>query len=138
MTTPEGYEQYYPAADGTMHDDSVSAFMVRREYGRRGPGSEIFIMALIFTGIFLVMFGKMMLGVIFKVDDNDTEETLLMLSTILSGLGGGLASMGLIWGGLGYTDYSDTIRIGLLIAGGICLGLFICGGLGLWDMMRLF
>lgn len=95
-------------------------------------------MVLIFVGIILAMVGKIIIAVMFKVDDSDAVENLMMISTIMTGIGGGLAAMGLIWGGLGNANFGDNLRLGLIIAGGIAIGLYIGSGMGLWSLLGLF
>lgn len=138
MTTPSGYQQYDPSAGYSTPSSPVTSSMATSYYDRQPQSGGTGIMVLIFVGIILAMVGKIIIAVMFKVDDSDAVENLMMISTIMTGIGGGLAAMGLIWGGLGNANFGDNLRLGLIIAGGIAIGLYIGSGMGLWSLLGLF
>ena len=92
---------------------------------------------LVLVGIVLALVGKIVMAMIIKVNSGDAEENLIVVSSIFAAIGGALAAMGLTWGVLKATEFSDNIRVGLGVAAGISIGLYCAGGMGLLSLLGM-
>ncbi len=106
-------------------------------YGGQATGGGTVTFVLVLVGIVMALVGKIVTAMIFKVDDSDAMENLMVLSSIFAAIGGALAAMGLTWGVLKGTEFSDSIRVGLGVAAGIAIGLYCAGGLGLLSLLGM-
>jgi len=106
-------------------------------YGAKETGGGTATFVLVLVGIVMALVGKIVMAMMFKVDDSDAVENLMVVSSIFAAIGGALAAMGLTWGVLKGTEFSDNIRVGLGVAAGIAIGLYCAGGLGLLSMLGL-
>ena len=105
-------------------------------YGNQANGGGTISLVLILIGIVMILVGKLVLAVTVKVDSGDAEENLLVATFIFGAIGGALAAMGLTWGALRGTEFSNNIRVGLIIAAGIVIGFYCTGGVSLLNLLR--
>jgi hypothetical protein len=89
------------------------------------PLTITFILAVI--GVVMLLIAGIIRGVIFHDSIRD-EENYLMMVEIFNSIGVACISIGLLFGATMREELSDTVRVGLLVAVGIVLGLWASGG----------
>jgi hypothetical protein len=83
------------------------------------------VLALIVTGIILLLVARIIAVSMIKLDYDDTGtlENLTVVIGILSSIGLALIPIGLFYSALAMDDLDPPIRSGLAIAGGVIVGL---------------